>query len=120
LGDAVKAASLCALVLAGAGANCAVEVVTRRCGARFLPAGGAMMFVMRILNARSTPVPFHGRNLADGDFGTGARARANGRDDPDHPEWVSAHRLIDNVNEPDVLGRSINGAVLSSNVVMRC
>lgn len=121
LGDAVKAASLCALVLAALALVAQWEVVTRGVALGFWLLAAAMMFVMRIVKrAVLRQFRLHGRNLRRMVIvGTGARARQMAEMIADHPELgYQLIGFIDNVKEPDVVGSLDQMAqILSSNVV---
>ncbi len=121
LGDAVKAASLCALALAALALLAQWGVVTRGVVLGFWLLAAAMMFVMRIVKrAVLRQFRLHGRNLRRMVIvGTGARARQMAEKIAGHPELgYQLIGFIDNVKEPDVLGPLDHMAqLLSSNVV---
>jgi len=121
LGDAIKAAGLCALILAALGLIAQWEVVTRGVVLGFCLLAAAMMFVMRIVKrAVLRQFRLRGRNLRRMVIvGTGARARQMAEMIADHPELgYQLIGFIDNVKEPDVLGPLDQMAqILSSNVV---
>lgn len=121
LSDAVKAASLCSLVLAAVVLVAQWEVVTRGVALGFWLLAAAMLFVMRIVKrAVLRQFRLHGRNLRRMVIvGTGARARQMAEMIADHPELgYQLIGFIDNVKEPDVVGSLDQMAqILSSNVV---